>query len=91
MARFKIPDVVLTLTTLTRPSLPGNTSRIRPIGLGQGLGVGILQKNELILPQGRLLYTPLSTSLKMSEIFCAPTVLELISQGLNEFSSGMIE
>ncbi|GFS89969.1 uncharacterized protein TNCV_506991 [Trichonephila clavipes] len=32
MARFKIPVEVFTLTTLTRPSLPGNTSRIRPIG-----------------------------------------------------------
>ncbi|GFX37967.1 hypothetical protein TNCV_3835681 [Trichonephila clavipes] len=32
MARLKIPVEVFTLTTLTRPSLPGNTSRIRPIG-----------------------------------------------------------
>ncbi|GFT08846.1 putative RNA-directed DNA polymerase from transposon BS [Trichonephila clavipes] len=42
MARFKIPVAVFThtLTTLTRPSLPGNTSRIRPIGQSRGLVLG---------------------------------------------------
>ncbi|GFW93352.1 hypothetical protein TNCV_2604701 [Trichonephila clavipes] len=42
MARFKIPVEVFTLTTLTRPSLPGNTSRIRPIGQSRAWCVGIL-------------------------------------------------
>ncbi|GFU72263.1 uncharacterized protein TNCV_370181 [Trichonephila clavipes] len=42
MARFKIPVEVFTLSTLTRPSLPGNTSKNTPHRPVQGLGVGIL-------------------------------------------------
>ncbi|GFY42316.1 hypothetical protein TNIN_494941 [Trichonephila inaurata madagascariensis] len=68
MARFKIPDDVFTLTTLTRPSLPGNTKNTSHRQV-QGLGVRIIQKKELILPQVRVLYTPPSTSLKIIE-FC---------------------
>ncbi|GFV46068.1 hypothetical protein TNCV_1256261 [Trichonephila clavipes] len=40
MARFKIPVEVFTLTTLTRPSLPGNTSTLRPIGQSKDLVLG---------------------------------------------------
>ncbi|GFS37573.1 spliceosomal protein sap [Trichonephila inaurata madagascariensis] len=73
-------SVVFTLTTLTRPSLPGNTSRICPIG----------QFKVLVLGSFKRMYTPPSMSLKMTEVFCAPTIPELISQVLNEFPPGMI-
>ncbi|GFU12094.1 hypothetical protein TNCV_1669631 [Trichonephila clavipes] len=46
MARFKIPVEVFTLTTLTRPSLPGNTSRIRPIGQSRGLVLGSFKRTS---------------------------------------------
>ncbi|GFY36142.1 hypothetical protein TNCV_4845141 [Trichonephila clavipes] len=90
MARFKIPVEVFTLTTLTRPSLPGNTSRIRPIGQSRGLVLGSFKKNELILHQVRVQFTPFSTGLQMDQIFGAPTVPKFISQGLKEFPPGMI-
>ncbi|GFW17618.1 hypothetical protein TNCV_2651751 [Trichonephila clavipes] len=78
MARFKIPVEVFTLTTLTRPSLPGNTSRICPLGQSKGLVLGSFKKNKLILHQVRVLYTPLSTGLKMGQIFGAPTASKLV-------------
>ncbi|GFX61908.1 hypothetical protein TNCV_3777191 [Trichonephila clavipes] len=46
MARFKIPVDVFTLTTLTRPSLPGNISRIRPIDQSKGLVFGSFIKTS---------------------------------------------
>ncbi|GFS65165.1 syntaxin-binding protein 5 [Trichonephila inaurata madagascariensis] len=46
MAHFKIPDEVFTLTTLTRPSLPGNTSRICPIDQSKGLVLGSFKRTS---------------------------------------------